>query len=150
MDNIGELVGLFLFIIISIASTYMEHAKKKRNKETENPAEKQNEDIVYQNKTETTKSKNPLDILEEILFNTGQKSPEPKPDLEKNISFKTTVYKEKKESSVKQIVRKTSVTNPVIKNSKAITIKRQIKNPSTFKQLYLIHEILEKPKALRD
>lgn len=146
MDNFGEYIGIILFILISIISAISERNKKKKETEKKAPKTSDKSKIQYQQK-----EKSPIEILEEKYSKVSL------PAYNENINKQKNEFIENRRLNAKRDFKKTPTqsllkTATATKNvsSKSNSINKQFLNPKSLRQLYLIHEILSKPKALNN
>lgn len=153
MDDLGNILYILIFVIISLLSAMKDKKKKKEKKQKQQAPKPATTPKPVASKPEPVKpkkEKSPLELLEE-MFNDMEKEPEPvyTPPVfeEKPKPEPVVVQKQSPEIDLpkkKSYIRKSE--NSIYKNR----IREKLKNPDTIKDLIVTSEILGKPKALQD
>lgn len=134
MDNIGEIIGIIIFLVISMLTSYLNKSKEKKPAPRQQAPEK--------------KKQSPFDMLEKILFEQ-QQNQRPRVNMEPVIVEKTITPTPKTPQPVAE-QKNTAYEKKQYRNNCSRKLREQLRDPKTIGHLILAHEILGKPKAFRD
>lgn len=163
MDDIGEIITIAIFILISLFSSIMNKKKKaaEKAKKQLDPANSRNN---ADDNMEVKKPSNPFEIFAKKVENKvsevdeyfatleqsttrQEKNPQPKPKV-------TTEYikpvKSKTLISPTIFSKRTKIQKEkIIKRDKTVSeLKRKFQNPQSIREYVIANEIFNKPKAL--
>jgi len=150
MDDLGNILYVIIFLVISILSAIGDKKKKKQKKKTPKPAASKPKPASSMPKpVEAKKEKSPLELLED-MFNDVEPEPEP--------VYTPPVYEYKPEPVVTVEKQETKIDLPkkksYIRKSKYSVngnyLRNKLRDPDTIRDLVVTSEILGKPKALQD
>lgn len=167
MDNIVDYIVIIFFIVSALGSLLK---KKSDKKERQKPADMQKDKALRKREAAMKREevrRRPIDPFEEVMdiFTGGQKKSKSEVDdyFEDAIQKSEKYLKPVEKVADKRIATRTKAMEfkPVEKmkkldnklyiiNQRAVEIRNKLKNKSDVRELIIINEILNKPKAYRN
>ena len=154
MEDLGNILYIIIFIIISLLSATKDKNKKKKQKpKAQKPTPQPVQTRSTEQKPEPKKEKSPLELLEEMFNEPNDPEPiyvPPKteyiPPVPEPVESHSAMKTEPKIDlpRKKKYIRKSKYAVNV--NS----LRKRLANPDSVKELIVTAEILGKPKAMQD